>query len=154
MDSTSIDFDTKLDHSFDRLHPSVISSLSNTHTHDILVVIGLITVCLLLFVLIIQFFAKVRQIYRTSEPKQRCKKVHQYQNKYPSYQKLLDADNNHCKCFRYSCLPKFQCVKPTCQIYNRPPVYEQIDERQLNKSICHVLIPCNTSSCIRIHTVK
>ena len=154
MDSTSTDFNTKLDHTFARLHPSIIPSFSSAHIHDILVIIGLITICLLLLVLIIQFFVKVRQIYRTSEPKKRYKKSYQHQQKCPSYQQLLDADNNQCKCFQYSCLPKFQCVQPSCQIYNRPALYERIDERQITNSIYHVFTPSNTSSCIPIHTVK
>jgi hypothetical protein len=149
MNSTSSDWNTKFHYSIDPLHPS----FSNAHTHDILVVIGFITVCLLLFILIIQCFIKVRQIYRTSEPNERYKKSFKSQSKYPSYQKLLDTDNNQCKCFQYSCLPKIQCIKPTCQILNRSSYYKQIDERQINNSVCRVLTPSNIS-CIRIHIVK
>jgi hypothetical protein len=153
MNSTLSDWNTKLRHSFDHLHPSVISSFTDTHTDDILVVIGLITVCLILFLLIIQFFIKIRDIYRTSEPMERCKKSSKSQSKYPSYQKLLDTNNNQCKCFQYSCLPKFQCIKPNCQILNRSSYYQQINERQINNSIHQVYNPRHIS-CIRIHIVK
>jgi len=153
MNSTLSDWNTKLHHSFDRLHPSVISSFSNTHTHDIFIVIGLITVGLLLLILIIECFIKIRYIYRTSEPKEQCKKSYKSQSKYPSYQKLFDPDNNRCKCFQYSCLPKFQCIKPTCQILNHSSYYEQINERQINNSICRVYTPRNIS-CIRVHIIK
>jgi hypothetical protein len=114
------------------------SLLSNNFTQDILVIIGFLTVCLFLFLLILQFALKVRQIYRTSEPKRRYKK-----SRYPSYQKLLDINNNQCKCFHYSCLPKFQCIKSTCQISN----YEQINEKY---SIYRISSPRNRT-CIDIH---
>jgi len=140
MNLTSSDWTTK----FLETHSSVISSLSNNFTQDILVVIGLITVCLFILLLILQFFIKVRDIYRTSEPKKRYKKF-----RYPSYQKLLDLDNHQCRCFHYSCLPKFQCIKPTCQISNSSSYYEQIDDKH---SIYRITTPRN-SSCIRIHIV-
>jgi hypothetical protein len=149
MNLTLSDWNTRLRDSFDRLHPSVISSFTNTYEHDILVIIGLITVCLLLFLLIVQCFMKVRQIYRTSEPKERYKKSSKTQLKYSSYQKLLDTDNNQCKCFQYSCLTKFQCIKPTCQILNHSSYYEQIDERPIYR----IYTPRNIS-CVRVHNVK
>jgi hypothetical protein len=154
MNSTSSsDWNTNFRQSFDGLHPSVISLPSNTHIHDILVVIGFITVCLLLFVLMVQCLIKVRQIYRTSEPDERSKKSSKYKLRYPSYQKLFDEDNHPCKCFQYSCLPKFQCIQATCQISNRNPDYEEIDERQRNNSIYRVY-PSRHISCVRIHTIK
>ena len=130
-----------LDHSFDGLYPS---SFSNVNIRDVLVIIGFIAICSLLLVLIIQFILRVRRIYRTSETKERSKKA--YQTKVPSYQKLVDIDKNQCKCLQYSCLPKFQCVKPTCQILNRSSYYEKIDERQLSN--------CTHRPCIRVHIIK
>lgn len=129
---------------FEDLYPTVISSFSPTNTREILVIIGLITICFLLFILLIQCFLKVRDIYRTSEPKKRYKKS----SRYPSYQKLLITDNKSCKCFQYSCLPKFQCIKTIST-----PYYEQIDERQLNNSISQIF-PSNNTSSIRVHIIK
>ncbi|CAF0800229.1 unnamed protein product [Adineta steineri] len=134
---------------FDNLYPSIGSPFSNTNTHDILVIIGLITVCIVLFVLVIQFFLQVRKKYRTIDSKIQCKKSPRYPENYSSYQKLSD-----CKCFQYSCLPKFQCVKPTCQVSHQSSYYKQINEKQINNSICRVFASNHISSCTRIHTVK
>lgn len=150
MNSTSSDWSTQLRQSFDHLHPSGIPSFGNTHTHEILVIIGFIAVCLLLLLLIIQFCIKVRDIYRKTEPKKSSSKS---QSRYPSYQKLLDTDKNQCKCFHYSCLPKLQCTKPTYQILNSSRYYEQINERQINNSI-YKISPSRHIPCIHIHTVK
>ena len=141
---------TKFEDSFDHLYPTLLSSVSQTNTREILVIIGLITICFLLFILLIQCFLKLRDLYRTSEPKKRYKKS----SRYPSYQKLLITDNKTCKCFQYSCLPKFQCIKTSCQIKTIPiPYYEQIDERQLNNSISQIF-PSNNTSSIRVHIIK
>jgi hypothetical protein len=140
MNSPLLDRNTKFEHSY----PSVIPSFSNTNTREILVIIGLITILLFLFMLLIQCFMKVRHIYQTSEPKERYKKSSKHQSKYPSYQKLLITDNKPCKCFQYSCLPKFQCINKTPS-----PYYEQIDERQFNNSISRVY-----TSNIRVHLLK
>ncbi|CAF3876869.1 unnamed protein product [Rotaria sordida] len=145
MNSTLSDWNIKSQESFDRLYPSFVSSFSNIYTRDILFVIGLITICLLLFILLIQFFVKVRETYQTSKPKEQNNKSYKYQIRYPSYQELLNTENNRCECLRYSCLPKFQCVKPNCQVLNKSTYYEQIDERQINNSICRVYTPSNIS---------
>ncbi|CAF0771943.1 unnamed protein product [Rotaria sp. Silwood1] len=145
MNSTLSDWNIKPHESFDRLYPYFASSFSNVHTRDILFIIGLITVCLLLFILLIQFFVKVRETYQTSQPYKQNNKSYKYQTRYPSYQELLITDKNRCECLQYSCLPKFHCVKPTCQVVNQSTYYEQIDERQINNSQCQVYIPSNIS---------
>lgn len=147
MNSTLSDWDIKIRNSFDRLHQSDVLLFPNTNTQDILIIIGILTVCLLLLILIIQFILKIRHMYRITEPKESYKKSSKNQSKYISYQKLLDTDNHQCKCFHSSCLPKFQCIKPAT--YQISPYYEQINERQKHNSIYQI-----SSSCIRVHIVK
>ncbi|CAF2484993.1 unnamed protein product [Rotaria sp. Silwood2] len=146
MNLTLSNWHIKPQESFDRIYPSFVSTFSHIHTRDILFIIGLMTICLLLFILLIQFFVKVRETYQTSQPKKQKNKSYKYQTTYPSYQALLNKDKNHCECLRYSCLPKFQCVKPTCQVLNQSTYYEQIDERQINNSLCRVYTSSNISS--------
>lgn len=153
MNSTLSDWNTKVHQYFDRSHPSVISSFNNINIHNILVIIGSITVCLLICLLMMQCALKIRDIYRTVELKEPCRKSRKLKSKYPSYQQLLDTDSNQCKCFQYSCLPKFQCVKPTYQILNQLSYYEQIDERSISSSISRVHVPSHHSS-VCVHTVK
>lgn len=86
---------------FESDYSSIVSSLSQTYTHDILIVIGFIAISILVLLMIAQFCLKVRRIYRTSVPYEGC------------------------LCFYESCLPKFQCTKS-----NQLIIYEQINEQQ------------------------
>jgi hypothetical protein len=153
MNSTLSDWSAKLRLSFDNLHPSVIPSFSKAHVQDILVTIGLITIFILIFISILRFIIKVRQRYKMIEPEERCKISYQHRERTSTYQNLLDTDRNQCKCFQYSCLPKLQCIKPSCQIKSRYPYYEQIDERKVNNAICRVYTASNTC-CVSVHTMK
>lgn len=150
MNSTWLNSDTK---SLDHLASSISSTLSYNQTREILFIIGLITVCILLFIMLIQFLMKVRDTYRSSQPIKRKSRSLLHQKRYLSYQDLINPHNHRCNCLNYSCLPKLQCIKPSSNsqiLLNQSPYYEQIDERQTNNSI----LTHNNRSSIRIHTVK
>ncbi|UJR37114.1 hypothetical protein I4U23_029818 [Adineta vaga] len=114
----------------DTKHDHLLPSYTDTQIHDILVLIGFLTVCVILFILIIQFFIKVRELYRQSEPK-------------ISYGKLVNKTNQQCRC-----LPTFQCIKPTYQISDSSPYYEQV-----NNSVYRIINSRTSSSCIRVHII-
>lgn len=145
MNSTSSDWNKKIHESLDSLYPAVLSSFSNVQTREILVIIGLITVCFLLLILLIQCVIKVRHTYQTSQPTVRKKRSYNSPKKYPSYQELLHMEKNQYNCLRYSCIPTLHCTKPVCQASKQSPYYEEIDERQTKNSMCRVFIPCKKS---------
>ena len=97
MNSTASD---QVQQIFDSLHPFIAASLSPTYTHDILIIIGFLTIGILVSLMVIQFCLKVRQIYRTSEPYKSCLP------------------------FCRSCLPQSQCMQS-----NQSVIYEQINEK-------------------------
>ena len=127
-------WNTKIEDSSDHLHSSLMPSFPNIHIRDALFVIGLITVCLLVFILLIRFLIKVREAYQTTVSKsgEENKRSSYYRATYASYQELSNTGSKQCECFQDPCCPRCQCTKPTYQILNQSPYYEQIDERQIN----------------------
>lgn len=94
------------------------SILAGDLKHDLLVIIGLLTIMIFILLVLWEIYLKLRQVYRTSEPI------------LPHYQSLVKSNGNLCQC-----LPKFECVRSNCQISNRYVNYEQINERQKSNSI-------------------
>lgn len=149
INTTAMDWNTRMRLSFDRLRSSSAQSVPDTQMRDILLGIGLLTIASLVFLAILRCLVKVRQIYRDSEPEQHSKKFQRPLQRFTSYQQLLNQDSQQCKCSQYSCLPKPSCLVPNRQIIDRDSYYEQIDGGKGNRRIFQLRHP----SYIRVHRI-
>ena len=115
-------------------------NMPHSLTHDLLVIIGILTIVFLLVFLFGHFIFRLSQIYRTREPHFR---------KYPSYQQLIKSNVHLCQC-----LSNLQCVTMNCQISNRCENYEQINERNKSNSIARVCLPRHSCCMAAVHSLS